>query len=321
MKNFIFYFFITILVFSFVSPYTQTFAQAPGGSADAGANVEASSGSTVSAAAPQEYVVLAPLPGIGDGGSNGKTTLETYLPNIFNLMVGIAAALAFIMITWGGVTYATSDALSTKSEGKNYIENAVWGLLLVIGAWVILNTINPQILNFDLVLPKSNIQTAPGVSVGGGGSGGGGQALPGYVMSDAQIADHIKNKNKLYNDSGGKINTNTTEPCKTRATTGCTNLNDLPGTAITGILQTQKDCGNCSILITGGTEGGHVTHGPGKSAVDFRPSSELTGLLGVDGANPGMSNYQKLPQKTLSNGQKVTFMWETNPPHWHVTFP
>lgn len=179
MKKFIFYFLITFLTLSFMTSYTQTFAQAPAGSADAGANIGASSNDTVSAAAPQDYVVLAPLPGIGDAASGGKTTLETYLPNAFNLMVGVAAALAFIMITWGGVMYATSDALSSKTDGKKFIEDAVWGLLLVIGAWIILNTINPQILNFNLSLPKSTIQTTPGVSISGGGGTGGGVGCEG----------------------------------------------------------------------------------------------------------------------------------------------
>lgn len=307
MKKIPFYFLILLVVISLVFPFVTTTAQE----------------TPTNASADQDYVVLAPLPGTTKNdcvGDDCTTTLEKYLPGAFNLMVGVAAALAFIMITWGGVMYATSDALSSKTEGKGYVENAVWGLLLVIGAWVILNTINPQILKFDSILPRADVRTGPGVTVGGGGTWSS-QALPGYVMSDAQIASHTENKNKLYNDSGEKITTNSVEPCKTGATSGCTNLNDLPGIAISGILQTQKDCGNCSIVITGGTEGGHVTHGPGMSAVDFRPSPELTGLLGVNGENPNMANYQKLPQKTLSNGQKVTFMWETDPPHWHVTFP
>lgn len=180
MKKIPFYFLILLVALSLVLPFVQVSAQAPrgigqaGGSVNAGANIGATPGGTASADAPKDYVVLAPLPGIGDAASGGKTTLETYLPNAFNLMVGIAAALAFIMITWGGVMYATSDAISSKSEGKGYIENAVWGLLLVIGAWAILNTINPQILNFSIILPKSDIQTTPGVTVEGGGVGASG---------------------------------------------------------------------------------------------------------------------------------------------------
>ncbi len=108
--------------------------------------------SLCSIAAPVEaqtpYTLLAPLPEIGS-----ETTFGNYLPRIFNLAVGIAAGLAFVMITFGGIMYATSDAISGKSAGREYVEDAIWGLLLVIGAWVILNTINPQILEFNLDIP------------------------------------------------------------------------------------------------------------------------------------------------------------------------
>lgn len=100
-----------------------------------------------------DYTVLQDLPGI-----SGPTSLQNYLPSAFNLAVGIAVGLAFVMIVYGGVMYATSDALSNKSAGRDAIENAVWGLLLVIGAYTILYTINPQILNFDLNIKRTVAQ-------------------------------------------------------------------------------------------------------------------------------------------------------------------
>ncbi|MCX6701865.1 MAG: hypothetical protein NTX96_01560 [Candidatus Zambryskibacteria bacterium] len=112
-----------------------------------------------------DYTVLAPLPGIGENGAT--TNLGTYLPAAFNIAIAVAAVLAFLVITYGGVLYATSDALSGKAQGREYIENAIYGLLLVIGAWVILYTINPQILDFNLSLPRPNIPTIPTVVVGG----------------------------------------------------------------------------------------------------------------------------------------------------------
>lgn len=113
-----------------------------------------------------DYAVLAPLPGIGENGA--KTSLSSYLPAIFNLAIGIAAVLAFVMITFGGIMYATSDAITGKAQGREYLENAIWGLLLVIGAWVILNTINPKILDFKLTLTTPNVasNTSPGLSGG-----------------------------------------------------------------------------------------------------------------------------------------------------------
>ena len=108
--------------------------------------------------AVDDYAVLAPLPGTYTTTNGTSTTnLTTYIPNMFRLVMGIAGVLAFIMITYGGFIYATSDAIQEKGEGRGYIENAVYGLILVLGAVVLLNTINPKIMNFDILLPKPDI--------------------------------------------------------------------------------------------------------------------------------------------------------------------
>lgn len=113
------------------------------------------------------YTVLAPIPGTTvdpDCTVNCKTDFKTYLPGLFNFSIGLAAALAFVMITFGGFTYMTTDAIGKKEEGKKYVENAVYGLLLVIGAYAILYTINPKILQFDLNVQKPELQKYdPGV--------------------------------------------------------------------------------------------------------------------------------------------------------------
>src|SRR5574343_1172957 len=78
-----------------------------------------------------DYVVLTKLPGTTD--AKGVATFQTYLPGAFKLAVGISAVLAFVMITYGGILYTTSDAIQGKSSGKEYITNAIYGLILVIG--------------------------------------------------------------------------------------------------------------------------------------------------------------------------------------------
>ena len=109
-----------------------------------------------------EYTFLEPLPGIAP-----TATLTEYIPKVFTLSIGIAAVLAFVMITFGGIMYMTSDAISGKAQGRKYIEDALWGLLLVIGAYAILYTINPQILQFNLSVEKINIASRAGVDVVG----------------------------------------------------------------------------------------------------------------------------------------------------------
>lgn len=110
------------------------------------------------------YFPLAPLPGTtkGDCSANNKdnkcvTDLNTYIPGIFNLAIGIAGVLAVLMIVIGGVEYMTTDAITGKSEGKKRINDALWGLLLVLVSYILLYTINPKLTIFDLNVADQEI--------------------------------------------------------------------------------------------------------------------------------------------------------------------
>lgn len=96
------------------------------------------------------YNLLEPLPHVSSDGQT--TTAGEYIPGIVKLIIGIAGVLAVIKIIFGGIQYMSTDAIEGKSEGKQHIQNALWGLLLIISAWIILFTINPNLvtLNFNI---------------------------------------------------------------------------------------------------------------------------------------------------------------------------
>lgn len=103
--------------------------------------------------AQEGYVPLAPLgAGLGgEAGSNTSITIATYLQNIFNFLIAIAAVLAVVMITIGGIRYMTTTSEGGKGGAREQITYAIGGLVLAIAAWLILFTINPALLNFDFV--------------------------------------------------------------------------------------------------------------------------------------------------------------------------
>ncbi len=76
--------------------------------------------------------------------------LGDFLAQAFQFGLAIAAALAVIMIVWGGVEIMLSESVTKKDDGKNRIKDAIWGLILALVSWLILYTINPDILNFKL---------------------------------------------------------------------------------------------------------------------------------------------------------------------------
>lgn len=96
---------------------------------------------------------LAPLPGFTENPDLGG-----WLKSLFTILIAIAGILALIMIIVGGVTYMTSDAFGKKQDGKMYIINAIAGLILALGAWVILNTINPDLAqDLNIEIPDANL--------------------------------------------------------------------------------------------------------------------------------------------------------------------
>jgi len=117
------------------------------------------------AAAPQptEYEPLAPL----TTGTDPKVTSGTYIPFLFRLGIGIAAGLAVLAIAYSGLKYMMSDVVTNKSDAKTGIKNALLGLLLALGSFLLLQTINPDLTNLDFgntvpTLPSNiNIEPAP----------------------------------------------------------------------------------------------------------------------------------------------------------------
>lgn len=83
--------------------------------------------------------------------------LGSYLNAAFTLSITLGALFAVIMFTVGGVIYMTSDSIGKKSDSVARMKSAVWGLLLLIGAALILRTINPCLLDLGFFVqgPRS----------------------------------------------------------------------------------------------------------------------------------------------------------------------
>jgi len=116
------------------------------------------------AKADTSYTLLQPLPlgsSLGNEGASEvtSTTFSDYVTGGFKLGIGIAGALAVVMIIWGGFEYITTDIISKKGDGRKKINNAIIGLLLALASFLILQTINRSLVNFKGTilppLPKS----------------------------------------------------------------------------------------------------------------------------------------------------------------------
>lgn len=110
-------------------------------------------------AVAQGFVALTSIPGLTEGGAANSDNLAEFFNNLYKYLIGLAAVLAVIEIIWGGLEYSTQDSVSKKSDGKNRIIQAIFGLVLVLSPVLVFSIINPNILNLSLNLPK--LDTAP----------------------------------------------------------------------------------------------------------------------------------------------------------------
>lgn len=76
--------------------------------------------------------------------------LANYLSGAYRYAVGAAAVIAATLMMIGGFQYMTAGGDASRvAAGKEKISNALIGLFLTVGAYVILYTVNPDILNLD----------------------------------------------------------------------------------------------------------------------------------------------------------------------------
>ena len=264
------------------------------------------------------YDLLAPI-----AGTTNIASLKDYLNLVFRAAIGITGVLAVVMMVICGVRLMGSPSVSAKSEAKECIWNAILGILLVLGAWLLLNTINPQLLTNDV--PLADITTAPTAAPGTTvaeaaptepgwyfqykdasgtlhykAAGASSEACT-KVQADAtnagvvitqpcfeirttpQLAGEDSTRTAICGNTsciGSKgiplgINRSACNSCGQR---NCTNVNGLPGATISAIQSLQASVGT-NVIITGGTECGHVSHAPGLPIFDLGRTATLVDFI------------------------------------------
>ena len=81
-------------------------------------------------------------------------TIVDYVTNLVPLVIMLAAVLAVVQIVIGGMEWALSESITGKGEGKDRISMALLGLFIALLSYLILNTINPDLVN--LKIPQIN---------------------------------------------------------------------------------------------------------------------------------------------------------------------
>jgi len=92
-----------------------------------------------------DYTLLVPVGTLTKAPNN----IGEYFNIIFLIAIGVCAVLAVIMIVIGGIQYMGDESIFGKTEAKSKITAAILGLLIALGAYALLNTLNPALLGKD----------------------------------------------------------------------------------------------------------------------------------------------------------------------------
>lgn len=80
-----------------------------------------------------------------------NASMADFVNGMFLATIGIGAMLAVLQLARAGFLYMGSDVWHKKEQARHLIQDAVIGLLLLLSVWIVLNQINPQILNLDVI--------------------------------------------------------------------------------------------------------------------------------------------------------------------------
>jgi|GEM_PF-2054283 hypothetical protein len=112
--------------------------------------------------AQTQYTLLAPLPclngatnvscGTDANGNKAVTQIDvnSYIAYAYKFSLALAVVLAVFMITVGGFEYMLSSSVTDKKSAQEKIWNAVLGLLLALCSYLIIYTIDPNLIVSNL---------------------------------------------------------------------------------------------------------------------------------------------------------------------------
>jgi len=96
-----------------------------------------------------QYTPMEPIP--GSGSVENISTFPAYIQAIYKFAVWSVGIAALLMISIGGFMYFTAAGNNSRMESaKRVIGDALFGLLAVMIASMILYKINPDLINLNL---------------------------------------------------------------------------------------------------------------------------------------------------------------------------
>lgn len=255
------------------------------------------------------YTLLESIP----GSDNSVGRLNTYLEDIYRFAFWTVGIAVVFMLTIGGFMYLTSAGNTSRMESaKTVIFDAILGLVLALVAWLFLYVVNPNLVNLNLtavsIRPISS--TAPASTTG---DATGGTTPP---PTSSGLYTHAEAMAALANG----ISVSSSGNCSNQNNASCTSLEGIPAPVVNRI-NALRNASGCNLVITGGTETGHKTHGTGRGSVDFREDSCLGNFLRDNVTQYTTYGIAKICAPTnWQAAVRASCVEPSGSPHFHIQF-
>jgi len=244
-----------------------------------------------------------------------QDSAQGIVSDLYNFSLMISALLAFGVIVYGGIRYAVSAGNpSGQSEGREWVKAALLGLVLLLGAFIILNTINPDLTTLTLPTLKE-LPAAPSEG-----------ASPPCTLSCPSpqfctIGSDGSEVCRVFTFTEGLSDSDA------RSQLLATGVQIKPGVSLSGVRQgvlsetihVNQACG-CGVTVTSGTDGVHAggvfSHANGYK-VDLRITSALDSYVTTNFRNIGTRGDGARLYVNPSGGA----LWARESDHWDVAVP
>lgn len=135
-----------------------------------GTGIPEAYGATAAAVETKPFIppqLEVPIPGLTfpdklptAGGLIQVPYLAMYIGGVYKYLVGICVIAAALMIVYGGFKYILGASFTSITTGKQTIQDALIGLVLLLGSYTLLSTLNPATVAPETLSIQAIAQTA-----------------------------------------------------------------------------------------------------------------------------------------------------------------
>lgn len=214
------------------------------------------------------------VPRCGTTGECNICDLALLAQNVMNALIVFSVIVAAGLFAWAGVLMITAqDNQGQRDKAKGVLWNVVIGLVVLLGAWLFIDTLMKTFLkdpngNIGSLGPWNKVLCKAGFTPTVGSAPVYGTATEGGTV--VQTTGGISHDSAMAQFRAADITVTSTSGLGgvsgTCSGTGCTNCSGLQQGTVDQVINIANACGPSSTIVTGCTEGGHAEGGMSHSS-------------------------------------------------------